>query len=276
MDKSSVENGFSISPPIAGEFEWESEYEKYRRFYFEPDYNLAASTEHTVSIGTEAQDIFGNLFEPYSFSFTTGPIEIDHTDPRDGEFYVSTKIQSIRIYFNTFMDQSSIRDAFSIDPSLLGTFQWYGFERFLFQPRYQAFCQHNLHGDTQHRRQRHEWRSINRAVCVLLHHRTGQGDFCKPGQWRYVCEYMGIYLYQIQHQYGPKLRGGGLFHFSFSVRIFSLVKLRGGQLQSRFEFGISNDLLGDRRYDCPRLGPDFGTVNFSGFEKWLGRGTPFL
>jgi hypothetical protein len=72
MIKSSVEDALEISPPISGTLQW------YNDSKTRLDFNLSGSlqynTKYTVTVGTEARDIFGtHLKEPYSFSFITRP-----------------------------------------------------------------------------------------------------------------------------------------------------------------------------------------------------------
>ena len=72
MIKSSVEDALEISPAITGTLQW------YNDSKTRLDFNLSGSlqynTKYTVTVGTEARDIFGtHMNEPYSFSFITRP-----------------------------------------------------------------------------------------------------------------------------------------------------------------------------------------------------------
>lgn len=69
MNRTSVEDAFTISGNVTGQFVWEG-----NNLTFEPATRLAYLTTYTVSIGTGAKDIQGNnLDEMLAFSFTTQP-----------------------------------------------------------------------------------------------------------------------------------------------------------------------------------------------------------
>jgi hypothetical protein len=66
MNRTSVENAFSISGNVTGSFSWDG-----NNMTFTPD-SLAPNTYYTVVIGTDAMDVWNNSLEaPISFSFTT-------------------------------------------------------------------------------------------------------------------------------------------------------------------------------------------------------------
>jgi hypothetical protein len=72
MIKSSVQDALEISPAVSGTLQW------YSNSKTRLDFNLSSSlkynTKYTVTIGTQARDIFGTqLKEPYTFSFITRP-----------------------------------------------------------------------------------------------------------------------------------------------------------------------------------------------------------
>jgi len=72
MIKSSVQDALTISPTVSGILEWYSNSKT--RLDFNPSTSLKYNTKYTVTIGTEARDIFGtHLKEPYTFSFITRP-----------------------------------------------------------------------------------------------------------------------------------------------------------------------------------------------------------
>jgi len=69
MNKTSVQNAFSISPYVSGSFSWDK-----NTMFFIPDFNLSYNTTYTITIGTEAEDLAGNNLEAvYSWNFTTAP-----------------------------------------------------------------------------------------------------------------------------------------------------------------------------------------------------------
>lgn len=72
MQKSTVQGAFKISPSISGAFDWYNDSKT--RLVFNPDQGLQHNTKYTITIGTEAKDLYGtSLEEPYSFSFITRP-----------------------------------------------------------------------------------------------------------------------------------------------------------------------------------------------------------
>ena len=72
MLKSSVQSAFNISPNISGSLDWYNNSKTTMRF--SPSQNLQYNTKYTVTIGTQAKDIFGSaLKEPYIFSFIVRP-----------------------------------------------------------------------------------------------------------------------------------------------------------------------------------------------------------
>ena len=70
--KSSVQNALNVSPAITGTLNWYKDSKTVMEF--SPSQSLQTNTKYTVTIGTEARDIFGSTMkEPYSFSFITRP-----------------------------------------------------------------------------------------------------------------------------------------------------------------------------------------------------------
>ena len=72
MVKSSVQSAINISPEIPGTLDWYKDSKTI--MVFNPSQSMKPSTKYTVTIGTQARDIFGSTMkEPYSFSFITRP-----------------------------------------------------------------------------------------------------------------------------------------------------------------------------------------------------------
>ena len=72
MLKSSVQSAFNISPNISGSLDWYNDSKT--RMRFSPFQNLQYNTKYTVTVGTQAKDIFGSTIkEPYTFSFIVRP-----------------------------------------------------------------------------------------------------------------------------------------------------------------------------------------------------------
>jgi len=119
MDPGSVENALTITPAMDAIFLW-TEGNKLRIYSGGP---LQTETLYEISLAETALDLDGvPLGEPFSFSFETAPIEINNTYPQNGQIFVSRNYP-ITVYFNTYMTLSSVRNAFSIDPPVSGTFK---------------------------------------------------------------------------------------------------------------------------------------------------------
>jgi hypothetical protein len=76
MIKSTVENAFSISPHVTGNFIWGTRYGSSSKtvISFIPAQTLKPNTKYTVTIDSTAQDLYGSkLKEPYTFAFITRP-----------------------------------------------------------------------------------------------------------------------------------------------------------------------------------------------------------
>jgi hypothetical protein len=120
MDQPSTERAISIEPEGEVIFIW-------------PDYNeltiytggvFRAETVYEIEVDETAKDLDGNLMQhPFSFSFTTAPVGIRSSYPRNGELFVDLD-QAITMYFNTYILKSSVENAFQIIPYIPGTFKW--------------------------------------------------------------------------------------------------------------------------------------------------------
>lgn len=72
MHKSTVQNAFSISPPISGNIDWYNNSKTTMVFNASQQYQK--NTKYTITIGTEAKDIYGSTFmKPYTFAFIIRP-----------------------------------------------------------------------------------------------------------------------------------------------------------------------------------------------------------
>jgi hypothetical protein len=108
----------NISPPIEGEwlvYSWDSTSAEYIS-----DDTLMYDTEYTISVAADARDVNGLLIkEPYQFSFKTEPFEVrlsgysGHIGPGGFNVY-----NNFRFEFNGYVDTSTVRQAFSVNPSL--------------------------------------------------------------------------------------------------------------------------------------------------------------
>ena len=139
MNRETVEAAFQIEPAIEGEFSWQD-----RRPYgsvdllFAPVGQFTTSTLYKVTVDATASDSAGiTLSEPCQFSFTTEPVRIQYTNPREGNTGVPLMIY-IRISFNTDMNVESVISAFKMVDSELrdvtGDFVWSSAREMKFYP----------------------------------------------------------------------------------------------------------------------------------------------
>jgi hypothetical protein len=83
-----------------------------------------AKTTYNIVVDETAKDLDGNFMEhPFSFSFTTAPVRVRSTYPRNGQLFVDPD-DAITMYFNTYILKSSVESAFQISPEIPGTFKW--------------------------------------------------------------------------------------------------------------------------------------------------------
>lgn len=127
MDRVSVEQNFSISPLKLGDFKWFDA----RRICFQPGTFLASRTQYTITIGSEAKDVYNNLLAAEKiFQFETEPLRIISSFPTNGATSIS-RSSSITITFNTYVNQATTQNAFSLSPGTEGwNFQWSDLVRF--------------------------------------------------------------------------------------------------------------------------------------------------
>jgi hypothetical protein len=84
-----------------------------------------SETDYKIDISEMARDLDDvKLGNPFSFSFSTESIKVNTTSPRNGELFVDYSQPRITMWFNTYMIKSSVENAFSISPSVAGTFSW--------------------------------------------------------------------------------------------------------------------------------------------------------
>ena len=125
MNQPATEGAFSISPAMSGVSSWEA-----NSLLFSPDNPFSYNTQYTISISTTAKDLAGNNLETeFSWQFTTTSV-IDITPPtildiipEGTNVLVDTKIA---VAFSESMDKEFTEYAFSISPSVKGTFHWVG------------------------------------------------------------------------------------------------------------------------------------------------------
>lgn len=121
MNKSVTENAIHVSPDTDPILIWES----YNELTIYTGGVYKSETNYEITIDSVAEDLDGTkLGNPYTFSFTTAPVKVDHTNPRRGELFVALS-EDIEFNFNTYMSKSSVQNSFSIEPQIDGTIDFY-------------------------------------------------------------------------------------------------------------------------------------------------------
>ncbi|MDP1676037.1 MAG: Ig-like domain-containing protein [Bacteroidota bacterium] len=121
MDKQSTETAISVVPNINKVFLWGEE--NYISLYTGGPF--LSDTLITVTVDSTAKDKDGvKLGHRFTFSFRTAPVKLQYSYPNNGEIYVATT-QTIQMYFNTYVDLTSMNTGFSISPALSGTLKYY-------------------------------------------------------------------------------------------------------------------------------------------------------
>ena len=118
MDPSTTESAISITPPINRIFLWPSG----NQLTIYTGGPFLSDTTITVTIDKSALDKDGiALGETFSFWFHTAAFQVSSTYPSNAQLYVATS-QTIAVYFNSYVDKNSYQSAFSISPSVGGSF----------------------------------------------------------------------------------------------------------------------------------------------------------
>jgi len=133
VDTSSIRQAFSTSPSVPGYF---NSYYGSPYFTFTPNVSFGMNKAITVTISTAMKSQNGShLSSPYSFSFSTQPFQVTGIYPSNGSAGVSRNLYDIQISCSATIDTSTIRSAFSINPSVSGTLFFYnGNDNFYFYP----------------------------------------------------------------------------------------------------------------------------------------------
>ncbi|UCE37750.1 MAG: Ig-like domain-containing protein [Thermoplasmata archaeon] len=129
MNRTSVEDSFSISPTTSGVFSWQG----ISVLTFTPSSPLSVGTIYELSISRNATDLAGNnMTREYNWQFitTTQANGITHPNvvdlswsPIGTDVKVSTTIE---VSFSEEMIKGETEQAFSITPSVKGVFTWRG------------------------------------------------------------------------------------------------------------------------------------------------------
>jgi len=106
MNKISVEQSFTISPNVIGNFKWES---NDRRMIFSPDEFLESGTTYQISVNSfamSAWDVF--IEQPFTSVFSTrSGLSIVKTYPNQNSENISTTVK-IKVKFDAPIDNSSL------------------------------------------------------------------------------------------------------------------------------------------------------------------------
>jgi hypothetical protein len=122
MNPASTEADVTVTPTIDKIFLWPDE--NVLRIYTGGP--LLSDTTFTVTVAGSALDKDGvPLGTPFTFSFRTAPFRVSSTTPANAEVFVSPS-QSVYLNFNNYVIRSSVQSAFSILPSVTGTFSYGG------------------------------------------------------------------------------------------------------------------------------------------------------
>ncbi|MEZ4643968.1 MAG: Ig-like domain-containing protein [Chloroflexota bacterium] len=114
----SLQDSMHITPAINGDFTWN---EDGTVATFTPASQLPASTEYTLSFETPLRTPAGlELPTPETAVFTTPPSILAHT-PNGNAIHPVT---NLTITFDRLMDAASVVDAFTITPTISGSFSW--------------------------------------------------------------------------------------------------------------------------------------------------------
>ena len=120
MNQASTESAITMSPDVERIYLWPA---RNQLTIYNGGPFLAETTYH-IEIDSTAEDLDGiPLGYPFSFSFSTAPVAIRSTRPNNGELFVEFS-PYITMWFNTYMVKSTVKSAFSITPSVSGTFSW--------------------------------------------------------------------------------------------------------------------------------------------------------
>ena len=94
MNKTSVQNAFSISPSVSGSFSWE---DNDKHLTFKPDSKLIPNTDYTISIDTTAKTLFDiNLNNKYNIFFKTREkLNLVLAYPGNNSIEISTTVKII-------------------------------------------------------------------------------------------------------------------------------------------------------------------------------------
>lgn len=132
IDTSSALSSFSIEPSVPGKLKFSS----YDATFFEfvPSVPLQESKNYTATLKSalETKGKTAILGKEYAFNFKTPAFCVSSIFPEGQEVSRHTAIE---VRMNTFIDTASIKNAFAIQPSVQGTFEFsFPSRSFIFKP----------------------------------------------------------------------------------------------------------------------------------------------
>ena len=120
VDYTTLDQAFSITPAIQGDLSNSGS----NQIVFYINTQLAPGTTYTCRLDTTLKAKNGTaLSAPYSFSFSTEKFAVNYSSPNNGSTNVSSN-SPISFQFNAPINQSSVASAFSINPSVQGSFSY--------------------------------------------------------------------------------------------------------------------------------------------------------
>lgn len=125
MDQGSVANGFFISPSVAGEIVWDDE----ATFRFVPQgERFQKSTSYEVTFKSDIKSAAGGTFTTDTkYSFTTvGNVKVVSFTPLNGSNNANPNNTNISLEFDQPVDQNSVSERLTIQPSIAFDKIWEG------------------------------------------------------------------------------------------------------------------------------------------------------
>jgi hypothetical protein len=118
IDTGTIRQGFSISPPVRGDFRWP--YAKTSQFEYRILESFQPLTRYTVTVGGAFRSRLGSsLVSDHVFSFVTDSFRVVGSTPADGAVGVE-RGRDIVLTFSAPVDLQSLWTAFQIQPSASG------------------------------------------------------------------------------------------------------------------------------------------------------------
>ena len=133
MNQSSVEENFSLQPPVDGNFEWINSANQHK-IIFRPIDQYATNQIYQIQLYKNAKTIFGDTLSfSVSSEFSTESVKIVSTIPGNNATYISPQTE-ICISFNSTMDREATESKISLSPDTGGVFRWLDSRKVIFKP----------------------------------------------------------------------------------------------------------------------------------------------